>query len=139
MLLDRAINKHRSEGALESLVRILQSSTEYSVSVTNLAGMLVHWNEGARRLYGYDAAEVLGRNKSEILHTPEDIEDDLPTVIRLEALRNGRWEGILSRVRKNGRRFEASAVLIPRNDTGGRHCGYFLISKEILDEACLWE
>ncbi len=135
MLFDRAINKHRSERALESLVRILQSSTEYSVSVTNLAGMLVHWNEGARRLYGYDAAEVLGRNKSEILHTPEDIEDDLPTVMRLEALRNGRWEGILSRVRKNGRRFEASAVLIPRYDTGGRHCGYFLISKEIPDEA----
>src|ERR1039458_7202322 len=73
MLFDHAYNKHGSEGALEFLIEILQSSTEYSLIVTDLAGTILLWNEGARRLYGYDAVEVLGKAKSEVLHSPEDI------------------------------------------------------------------
>ena len=126
MLLDKAINKHRSERALESVIGILKASTEYSVSASNLAGTFIQWNEGATRIYGYHASEVAGRSTSEILQPPEDIEDDLPTVMRLEALRSGKWEGVLSRVRKNGRRFQATAVLLPRYDAEGRHCGYAL-------------
>ena len=101
MLFDHAYNKHDSEGALAFLIEILQSSTEYSLIVTDLAGTILLWNEGARRLYGYDPVEVIGRAKSEVLHSPEDIAAGLPTAMREEALRHGKWEGTVSRVRKN--------------------------------------
>ena len=123
--------KHDSEVALQCLIGLLHSSTEYSVIATDMGGAFIGWNEGARRLYGYDPTEVLGKAKLEILHSPEDIADDVSTVMRLEALRNHKWEGIVSRVRKNGQRFQARAMLIPRYDATEQHDGYLLISKEI--------
>src|SRR2546422_11072005 len=36
------------------------------------------WNEGARRLYGYEPEEVVGKVKSSILHTPEDVQAGKP-------------------------------------------------------------
>ena len=134
MLFEHPYNKHGSEGALAFLIGILQSSTEYSLIGTDLAGTILLWNEGARRLYGYDAVEVLGKAKSEVLHPPEDIAADLPTAMREEALRNGKWEGTVSRVRKNGQRFKTSSMLTPLLDAAGRHDGYLLISKEVTHE-----
>ena len=61
MLFEHPCNKHGPEGALAFLIGILQSSTEYSLIGTDLAGTILLWNEGARRLYGYDAVEVLGK------------------------------------------------------------------------------
>jgi PAS domain S-box-containing protein len=101
MLFEHPYNKHGSEGALAFLIGILQSSTEYSLIGTDLAGTILLWNEGARRLYGYDAVQVVCKAKSEVLHSPEDIAAGLPTAMREEALRNGKWEGTVSRVRKN--------------------------------------
>jgi protein-histidine pros-kinase len=134
MLFEHPYNKHGSEGALAFLIGILQSSTEYSLIGTDPAGTILLWNEGARRLYGYDAVEVLGKVKSEVLHSPEDIAAGLPTAMREEALRNGKWEGTVSRVRKNAQSFKTSSMLTPLLDAAGRHDGYLLISKEVTHE-----
>jgi PAS domain-containing protein len=96
MLFEHPYNKHGSEGALTFLIGILQSSTEYSLIGTDLAGMILLWNEGARRLCKCDAVEVLGKAKSEVLQSPEDIAAGLPTAMREEARRNCKWEGTLS-------------------------------------------
>jgi signal transduction histidine kinase len=50
------------------------------------------------------------------------------------ALKNGKWEGIIRRLRKNGDRFTARVVITPRRDFSGAHVGYLLISKDISDE-----
>jgi PAS domain S-box-containing protein len=36
----------------------------------DLEGKILLWNEGARRLYGYEPEEVVGRANSSILHVP---------------------------------------------------------------------
>src|SRR5438552_316787 len=100
--------------ATDFLVNILQSSTDYSIIGKSPDGTILLWNEGARRIYGYEAAEVVGRAKSDILHTPEDVVSGKPQTMMAAALRDGKWEGILTRVRKDGQRFEARAVLTPR-------------------------
>jgi protein-histidine pros-kinase len=92
------------------------------------------WNEGARRLYGYEAAEVLGRLNANVLHTPEDVAAGLPVQMREAALGKGKWTGMLTRMRKNGHRFLARAILTPRVDAAGRHIGYLLISRDITNE-----
>src|SRR5258705_11784921 len=51
-----------------------------------------------------------------------------------EAQRHGKWEGILTRIRKNGERFASKAVMTPRKDASGRHVGYILISRAISNE-----
>ncbi len=123
------------QDTLEFIVNILQSSTDYSIIGTGLDGTILLWNEGARRLYGYTAEEVVGRARSDMLHTPEDLAAGKPRAIMEEALRHGKWEGILSRVRKNGQRFLAQAVQTPHFDASGRHIGYLLIARDVTNES----
>jgi protein-histidine pros-kinase len=46
-------------------------------------------------------------------------------------MRRCKWEGVVARVRKNGRRFEEQATLLARHDAVGRHTGYLLISQGV--------
>src|SRR5436189_247372 len=99
-LFDRAIIGNVHE-ALDFITNILESSTEYSIIGKDLDGKILLWNEGARRLYGYEPEEVVGKANSSILHTPEDVKAGKPREILEAALREGKWEGTVTRVRKN--------------------------------------
>src|SRR6185369_11993379 len=128
-----------AQEALDFIGNVLESSTEYSVIGKDLDGKILLWNEGARRLYGYEPEEVVGKANSSILHVPEDVEAGKPQEIIQAALRDGKWEGTLPRMRKNGERFTARVVITPRRDSGGRAIGFLLISKDISDEIRLTE
>jgi PAS domain S-box-containing protein len=92
------------------------------------------WNEGATRNYGYEAEEVVGRAYPSILHTPEDIERGIHAKILETAYRDGKWEGAVERVRKNGERFTARVTMTPRFDDQGARAGFLLMSKDISGE-----
>ncbi|MBI3934603.1 MAG: PAS domain S-box protein, partial [Acidobacteria bacterium] len=120
--------------AVEFITNILESSTEYSVIAKDLSGKILLWNEGARRLYGYEPDEVVGKLNSAILHTLEDRNNDVPQRIMDAALEQGKFEGTLTRRRKSGEQFTARLVITPRRDTSGKPIGFLLISKDISDE-----
>jgi PAS domain S-box-containing protein len=120
--------------AVDFITNILESSTEYSVIAKDLTGKILLWNEGARRLYGYEPDEVVGRANSSILHAPEDLRKGVPEEIMRVALEQGKWEGTLTRQRKSGDQFTARVVITPRRDSTGKPIGFLLISKDISDE-----
>ena len=60
-LFDNAIVGNAQE-AVDFISNILESSTEYSVVGKDLDGKILLWNEGARRLYGYEPEEVVGKS-----------------------------------------------------------------------------
>jgi len=121
------------------LQNILESSTEYSIIGKDLTGKIQLWNAGARRLYGYEPEEVIGKANSSMLHTPEDIASGKPDQVMADALQAGKWEGTITRVRKSGEQFTARVVITPRRDTAGKPIGFLLISKDISDEIRLTE
>ena len=123
-----------AQQAVDFITNILESSTEYSVIAKDLEGKILLWNEGARHLYGYEPGEVVGRANSSILHVPEDVAAGVPSQIMRTALEKGKWEGTLSRQRKNGETFTARLVITPRHDPSGNPTGFLLISKDISDE-----
>jgi PAS domain S-box-containing protein len=123
-----------AQEAVDFITNILESSTEYSVIAKDLTGKILLWNEGARRLYGYDPSEVIGKANSSILHTQEDVEAGVPTQIMRAAINQGKWEGTLTRRRKSGDQFTARLVITPRCDPTGKPIGFLLISKDISDE-----
>ena len=123
-----------AQQAVEFVSNILESSTEYSVIGKDLDGKILLWNEGARRMYGYSAEEVVGKLNSEILHIPEDVAGGKPREIMDAALRAGKWEGVIGRVRKDGRRISARVVITPRRNSEGEPVGFLLISKDISNE-----
>ncbi len=128
-----------AQEAVDFITNILESSTEYSVIAKDLTGKVLLWNEGARRLYGYEPDEVIGKVNSSILHTPLDVKSGVPEQIMRAALDQGKWEGTLTRQRRNGEQFTARVVITPRRDPSGKPQGFLLISKDISDEIRLTE
>jgi PAS domain S-box-containing protein len=137
-MFDSTILRNAQE-AVEFISNILESSTEYSIIGKDLDGNIVLWNEGARRVYGYEPDEIVGKGNAAILHSPEDVAAGKHREIMSAALRDGKWEGLLGRVRKNGDRFTARVVLTPRRDSAGNAIGFLLISKDISTEIRLQE
>jgi PAS domain S-box-containing protein len=120
--------------AVDFITNILESSTEYSVIAKDLTGKILLWNEGARRLYGYEPDDVVSKANSSILHAPQDVKAGVPRQIMKAALNQGKWEGTLTRRRKNGDQFTARVVITPRHDPTGKPVGFLLISKDISNE-----
>ncbi len=123
-----------AQKAVDFITNILESSTEYSVIAKDLDGKILLWNEGARRLYGYEPDEVIGKGNSAMLHTEEDVSAGKPQQIMAAALAQGKWEGTINRRRKSGDLFTARLVLTPRRDASGKPVGFLLISKDISGE-----
>jgi PAS domain S-box-containing protein len=115
------------------LTSILDASTMYSIVATRLDGTFMLWNEGARRIYGYDAHEMMGRNLR-LLHRPEDVRSGKVDMIFAEAFQHGQWEGIIDRVRKGGEIFPTRIVMSVRRDRTGQPVGFLSISKDISEE-----
>ncbi len=116
------------------MASVLEASTLYSIISLDLEGVITLWNEGARRIYGYSHGEVVGRADSAILYTREDAAGGRPGQILVTAVEEGKFEGTLPRVRKNGEQFTARVVVTPRRDDHGKLVGFLLISKDISDE-----
>ena len=125
--------------ALDFLANVLESSTEYSIIGSDLEGTIVLWNEGARRTYGYLPEEVVGSANSAILHTPADVAAGEPREIMSAVLRDGRWEGMLTRGRRTGERFGARVVVTPLLNSIGSAIGFLAISRDISEEMRLSE
>ena len=121
-----------------SLVQnVLDSSTEYSIIGTDLDGVIILWNEGARRIFGYECSEVVGRINASALHPPAEAAAAKSQELFDIAAKSGKFEGAIERVRKNGERFKARVVITPRRDSNGDVIGYVLISKDLSDEIAL--
>ncbi len=120
--------------ALNFITNILESSTENSVIAKDLEGTILLWNEGARRLYGYEPEEVVGKANASMLHATEDVAAGMPGQIMRTALEKGKWEGTVVRRRRNGEHFTARVVLTPRRDDSGKPIGFLLISNDVSDE-----
>lgn len=125
--------------AMQFITNVLESSTEYSIIGMALDGLIQLWNEGARRLYGYEPEEVIGKMNADALHRPEDLLEKIPAQSRQVALAEGKWVGVVERLRKDGTRFTASVTITPRKDPLGNAVGFLLISKNISNEIRLTE
>jgi two-component system cell cycle sensor histidine kinase/response regulator CckA len=106
---------------------ILETSTEHSIIALDLSGNVVAWNEGARRLYGYEAAEIIGRSGFD-LHALTGVTDGTAQTILAETLATGTWSGELTRRRKDGTEFGAKVTMTTRLDACDAVAGFTMIS-----------
>jgi PAS domain S-box-containing protein len=122
------------QAAMDFITNILESSTEYSIIAHDLDGKILLWNEGARRLYGYEPEEAIAGMKMCALFLQEDVQAGLPKKLMDDTLLHGKYEGTVPRRRKNGHTFIARVVITLRRDSSGKAVGFLLISKDISDE-----
>ncbi|MDP9349298.1 MAG: ATP-binding protein [Gemmatimonadota bacterium] len=102
-----------------------------AVVATDPAGVVVYWNPAAERLYGWPAAEVLGRSVLEI--TPaEGLRNDAAEI--MERLRAGEsWEGEFTVRRRDGAVLTAWVVDTPVFDDAGELVGIVGLSSDITE------
>jgi diguanylate cyclase (GGDEF)-like protein/PAS domain S-box-containing protein len=120
--------RKRLEEMAAHLAAIVETSSDAIIGKT-LEGVIVSWNRGAERIFGYSSAQAIGRPIS-ILSPPGSAEE-LPRV--LESLRRGEnvqpYETI--RCRKDGSLVNVSITVSPVCDARGRVTGYSAISRDI--------
>ena len=114
----------------QRLQLLINSITDYAIYMLDRSGFITTWNAGAERFKGYTADEIIGKNFS-IFFTPEDRQAGLPDRALRLALKEGRFEAEGWRIRKDGSRFWANAVLDPIYDPDGNHLGYAKITRDI--------
>ena len=109
---------------------LINSITDYAIYMLDPAGRVATWNPGAERFKGYVADEIIGQSFS-LFFTPEDREAGLPQRALRAAASEGRFEAEGWRVRKDGTRFWANAVLDPIYGPEGNHLGFAKITRDI--------
>jgi len=97
------------------------------------AGRVASWNPGARRFKGYEAAEILGRHLSHF-YTEADRAAGLPDEALARAAREGRSESEGWRVRKDGTRFWAHAIIDRITSPDGELLGFAKITRDLTEK-----
>jgi PAS domain S-box-containing protein len=117
--------------ALETSARlaaIVESSDDAIISKT-LDGIVLTWNAAAERMYGYNAAEIVGRSIYDLV--PTDLRSEEQTILE----RVGRGEHVdhyeTRRCRKDGSQLDISLTLSPIRDGNGGITGASSIQRDI--------
>ena len=118
----------RAEESAMRLAAIVESTTDAVVS-KNLDGVIVSWNRGAQRLFGYTADEAVGQ--SILMLIPPEYKKEEPVI--LERIRRGERIAPYDTVRrrKDGQLIPVSLAVSPVYDRSGRIVGASKIARDI--------
>ena len=106
-----------------------------AIFVRSLNSKIFYWNKGAERLYGWSAAEVIGKSATEILYKEKDslqIEVALRTVAE-----TGVWRGELNKVHKDGKDIIVESHWTMVYDAAGQQKCILTVDTDITDKKLL--
>ena len=129
-MVEDITEKKATEEARFRHAAIVESSEDAIASGT-MDGIIVSWNAGAQRMYGYTEAEAVGKSITMIL--PPELPDEENRI--LETLKSGdrieHFETV--RVTKTGKRINISLTISPIKDSTGRTVGISGIARDITE------
>ena len=135
-LLIDITDRKRNEEAAQRLAAIVACSDDAIVS-KDVDGVITSWNEGAERIFGYTAEEIIGRSITVLI--PTDRQDEEPGILR-RILRGDRIEHYETvRQRKDGSRIDISLTVSPIKNAEGKIIGASKIARDITDRKRLDE
>ena len=113
---------------LAAIAAIVDSSDDAILS-KDLDGIITSWNLGARRIFGYDAKEIIGQSILKLI--PPELHSDEPVIIG-KVRRGERIEHFETvRLTKAGHRINVSLTIPPVIDEHGRAIGASKILRDI--------
>lgn len=111
---------------------LVDSVVDYAIFMLDPQGRVATWNPGAQRIKGWRADEIVGR-PFETFYSPEAVAAGWPQEELRRAARDGRFEDLGWRVRKDGHRIWASVVITAMRDEDGRLIGYGKVVRDMSD------
>jgi PAS domain S-box-containing protein len=129
---DRRRADHALRESEERFRLLVQSVQEYAIFNLDPLGNVVTWNNGAERLKGYRAEEILGKHFS-AFYPLEDVASGKPKQILEEAVQTGQSEVEGWRIRKDGSRFWANVVVTALRDANGGLQGFAKVTRDMTE------
>src|SRR5262245_36729599 len=126
----RSYSRHSQLDPQMLLTAIFESADD-AIITKDLNGVVTSWNPGAERLFGYEAAEMIGKPISILI--PSDQSDEEPKILR--RIRSGQpvdhYEA--KRQTKDGRILDISLTVSPIRDSKGNIVGASMIARDITE------
>src|SRR5690349_3227452 len=114
---------------LRSRLAAIVASSDDAIISKNLEGIIVTWNEGATRIFGYRPDEVIGKSIT-ILIPPDRLEEEPAILARLRAgQRVDHYQTV--RVRKDGSLVDISLTISPVRNSANEIVGASKIARDI--------
>jgi len=127
-------DRKQAEETLARQAAIIESSDDAIISKT-LEGVILSWNRGAERIFGYSAREAVGRPML-MLFPPERVKEEADILARIQRGESvDHYETV--RVRKDGKRLDISVTVSPIRDSQGRIVGASKIARDISERRAL--
>jgi PAS domain S-box-containing protein len=120
----------RVDARIRELAAIVASSSDAIIGA-DLDGCVTSWNQGAERLFGYQAAEVIGHSLAFL--APADRAGESETISR-RVFEGERIDHFLTeRLRRDGSRVHVALTVSPILDENGRIVGASAIARDVTD------
>ena len=119
-----------SEGRFRLLV---ESVKDYAIFMIDPKGLITTWNRGAEHIHGYLSREAIGQHFS-MFYQPAQIADRAPENELEVATRDGRFEELGWRRRKNGDPFWAHVVLTAIYDDAHELKGFAKVTRDLTEQ-----
>lgn len=118
---------------------LVESVKDYAIFLLDPGGNVATWNQGAERIKGYKAHEIIGQHFSRF-YLPEAIESKWPQRELEIAEKEGRFVDEGLRVRKDGSTFWANVVITPlRDEITGELRGFSKVTRDLTERRALEE
>lgn len=112
---------------------LVDGVSDYAIFMLSPDGLVTNWNNGARRIKGYTAQEIIGSHFSRF-YPPEDAAAGLPQRALETAAREGRFESEGRRVRRDGTQFVAHVIVDAIRDDEGTLLGFAKITRDVTEK-----
>jgi PAS domain S-box-containing protein len=125
-----ALRERRTETLASRMAAIVESSDD-AIVANDLDGIITSWNDGARRMFGYAAEEVVGSPVTQLI--PADRQDEERQI--LVAIRRGERIEPFETVRRarDGRLIHVSLAVSPILDAAGHVVGASKTARDITE------
>ncbi|HEV7992363.1 MAG TPA: PAS domain S-box protein [Gemmatimonadaceae bacterium] len=111
---------------------------DYAIFMLDPTGHIVSWNDGAERIKGYSASEIVGQHFSRF-YPAVDTSAGKPAMELSIAAAEGRFEEEGWRVRKDGTPMWANVIITALRDATGTLIGYAKVTRDISEKKRLSE
>jgi PAS domain S-box-containing protein len=129
-LTERRAHEEQLRQSEENFRLLLEGVEEYAIFLLDPEGRVTSWNAGAQRITGYTAGEIIGHS-FERFFTPTDVAAGNPAAELRQAMLNRRSEDHGWRLRKDGSRFWAEAIVTSLRDDDGRMRGFAKVVRDL--------
>jgi PAS domain S-box-containing protein len=120
----------RADPTVDQARLLIGAVTDYAIFLLDTEGHVRTWNEGARRIKGYEAHEIVGEHFSRFYVEADRARNHPATELEIAAA-EGRYEEEGWRLRKDGSRFWASVVITALRDDTGTLVGFGKVTRDL--------